>query len=330
MEYLRGWRDYLEEEYNIKRFEMDYKNPNQDIKQAAKDRFISESTNELDRNLLDRIDHDSTLLGVAARFRDEADLDFGPFVISDHNLCTNIGVRLAEDEETQDIIGSEPIAFHPQGWLNYILAFTPVDLGDEAKKNISMGILSSSLSTEDDISIDEYIHKFTPEVGLEFEDEEYLKDYLLSHSLGNELERAIGNNEIAKAREISTTVLEDDEYRETIEQEREMNEKLDYARKQIEKRDKEIEELRNSPDEAMLKDKYRSILYQIDYSYPIQLEEAVINSPPEEPSIEEMKTWLSTSTAAIDMTNTENLPDDIKDISSDMEELYSNCIEFLN
>jgi len=330
-EYLRelnNWRSILEEVYNISVLEPKYKSSNQDVNDFVTKELISETSGTFDENLVDRVDHDSTMMGYAARYRDEADLDFGPFVISDHEQITSIGVSVSESEETKDIVGGQPLAIHPQGWLNYILSFASFELGEDAKRNMSMGILTSSLDVEENIELEEYIHTLTPQIGLEFEDEDDLKDYLLGHTLGEELERAIENNEITEARDISTRILDDVGYKEAIQNN--FKSKLVNVREKLEEKEEKIEELTSEPEQSTLKDKYRSILYQLDSSYPMEVEEGEIPPPPEEASITEIKQWLNTATAMIQESDPDSIPNDVQELFSDMELLYSECIEYLN
>ena len=334
---LRDWRTCLEEEYNISRFSLEYKSPNENIADDTKERLASQISGQIIDNTFDRINHDSTLLGVTARLREEADFDFGPFVISDHDKLTSLSYEQSEDPKNKSIIGEHPLALQPRSWLNYLLAFTPVGMGDDAKKEISMGILSSSLDIEEEIGIDEYIHGLTGQVGLEKEDEESLRRLLLNHPLGSEVEKALEENDLRKAQGVSSTILQDDEYMERVEEQREFHEQLRKAREYAEEKEAESEKLKeklenvnSEPSRDDIIETFEELLDDFESSFPGDLSQTQISPPINDPDIQEIKKWLNTTMAIIRKSDPDTIPDQILELVDDMELLYSDCIEYMN
>lgn len=241
---IQDWEDYLRE-WRISEYSGDYE-PNEKIMAEAKELLV-EYENELTQQSLDRVNHDAALFGYSAQLRVRSTIDFGPFVISFHNNFTDVGNNLFHNDGLKGIIGNHVLAMQARNWLNYLMSFSSVDFDEDDRREVSLAILQGATNFEDTLSIREYSRLLVPKMGFEVEDEPYLADYLRGHPLHEELQEALDENKGDKAENISRKIIKDEEYRETVKEERRFHERL----KQASSRVKEAEEKARKKDEKI-------------------------------------------------------------------------------
>ena len=249
-EYLDRIKDWEENvgEWDISEFSKEI-DPNGKVMTEAKE-FLIEYESHLTHQSLNRIDHDAALYGYVAQLRVRSNHDFGPFILSFHNNFTDAGNKLAEVEGLRGIVGNHVLAMQARNWLNYLMSFSSIRFDDEDRKEVSLAILQGATNFDETLTIREYSRLLVPKMGFKPEDEEYLADYLRGHSLHHELQDALDKNEGHRAENVSRKIIEDDEYREVVQEQREFDERLKQAtefvgdlKDQIKQKDQRVEEL---------------------------------------------------------------------------------------
>lgn len=332
---LRDWRDQLEDQFNVTKIEFNH-TPNETIEDATRRRLIEGSEAMLNRFKFDQFKHDWELLGTVARHRQYSDWSFGPFALTFDEQLSKIGREFGEEEEFDSIVGNQTLTLHPQKWLNYLIAFSSVDFNSEDREKFSMAVLEASSDFEDELDIDEYVHKFAPKVDVGVEDEEKLKELLLNHRLSEELEEAINEDEDIRAERVSREILTDREYLDRIEEESKYEDRIRVQESTINELEKEIEELRQQTnsddldedaeiDESQFRTSYRECSTKFRSELSVHIRETSFSNPPGYQSdIEDIKSWLQNATIKLD--NSDGSEYDLGELEEDLEKLLADAI----
>jgi hypothetical protein len=331
---LRGWRETLEEDFDIREIDWDTV-PNEKVKEKTVNKLI-ESTGEIsNQQFFNKVKHDGDLLGLVATERVRSDWDFGPFVLTFHEPLAELGKEFSEDSEIKNISGGRPLALHPRSWLNYLISFSSVEFKSGDQEQISLALLSAASDFNETMDISDYVHHFAPKVDVELEQESNLEKLLVNHRLSDQLEDAVDNGENLRAEKISREILTDQEYLETIKEEREYEESIQMASSTIEDLESRIEELENQTEsqssshktdpESSFRTSYREKYTQFRSSFPQRLSKTDFPKPPDHQSdMENIKEWLQITTATI--TTSEDLPDQVEELQPQLEELLAEAI----
>lgn len=344
LEELKDWKNTLESEFEIVEYSSG-KSPNPIVKEEVEQMMLSGGGDMGEREMR-RLSHDASLLGIVAEERQYSDWSFGPFVLSFHNQLTQIGEGFTENPKTKQITGGEPLALQPRSWLNYIISFTPAELDSQELDDLSMTVLRTAADFEEEIGMDEYVHTLAPKVGLEKEDEESLKSLLVRHPLYDELEDALENDEGHRAEKVSRKILTDDEYIETVREEREFKDRIQYASSRIEELEEEIDELESELDredsgetravsiedltlsnEGEFREGYELVVEEYSKKFADDNDSEFPNPPSPSSNIEEIKTWLETTTASL--VRVEREIDD-EELKPKLENLLAGAIMLSN
>lgn len=329
---IEGWEDILNKKYNISELDTN-KEPHDVIFNEAKRIMTGQYTYDLNERKLRRIDHDANLLGLVAKEREFLDISFGPFVLSLDNDLTQLGRNFASEHETRDIVSGRTLTFQPRSWLNYIMAFFSVDIQSNDKKQIAKSVLRIASQFDDDITVDEYIHTFAPKIDVDKSDENSLKELLLNHpNLSGELEEAIEENKGHKAEKISREIITDKDYIDTIEESREFDERIKKASSTINNLRNEIEELREENNETSIEEVRKLYAERKDEfisKFPGEISESDFDDPPnEDAELAQIKNWLEMTIAIVTVSS--DLPDQIKELKPDLEEVLADIITIEN
>ncbi|GAD52669.1 hypothetical protein MBEHAL_1429 [Halarchaeum acidiphilum MH1-52-1] len=319
---LEDWRDIVEER-GIQ--EIQANAINDQIRDRTRDLLLESYGYDVNDRLLTNIDHDSRLLGFSAKEREFTTWDFGPFVISFHEDLTQIGASFAKMDDFRTITGGNTLALQPRSWVNYIMAFTPVELEPGEMNTIAQSVLSVASDFEEEITLDEYVHSFAPKVGLEQSDEDELKKFLVNHpSLSDELKQSVREDEGHKAERISREILEDQGYIETIQAEREFKDRIQQASTRVNELEEEVEELESelNPRTDRFRSEYGSVSDRLEGS-GLNLGEGSGTPPDRSAEIGEIKGWLEMMIAEM---RTSDLDEENEELLDEMEILLSDAI----
>lgn len=324
---IRDWESIIAEEYNIELFDKQ-KSPNEVVENTAREMFLEHYSFDVDRHRLSRIEHDSNILGLAAVERKFSSWDFGPFVLSFHNVLTQIGRGMTEYESTESIVGGKPLALQPRSWINYILAFSSANLESDDKLDIANSVIQIASDFERQITMDEFVHVLAPKVDLGLEDEDSLKRFLVNHpTLSDDIEEAVREDRGHEAEQLARNIVTDTEYIETIQEERQFQDRIQNARKRIEELEDEIEELEKQTEEGS--DEFTSNYVELRRQFLDLPKEIIIDYgfsiPPEDGrSVEEIKEWLEDAIVVIRTSS--DTPEELLEIKDKIALLLSEAI----
>jgi predicted nucleic acid-binding protein len=327
---IKNWKEILEEKYGITKFEFD-KEPNQEVVDKTRGLLLQDKQYNIDDGVFRSAQHDSKLMGIAAAERKATTWDFGPFVLSFHNKLTSIGSFLGKDDDMKIISGGKPLALHTRSWLNYIMSFTPVELTCDDKNEIAQSIIQIASDFEEEVTWEQFSHTFAPKVGLENADEESLRKFLANHpELSDGLQEAVDENAGHRAEQISREILTDEEYIETIQEEREFKDRIRGASDRINQLEEEIDELESKLD-GEIKD-FRSKYEEAISDFQSNITEAPklnIEEPPSaDADISNIKDWLQVT--AFKINSKEELSDEMQTTGEEIELLLSDAISIEN
>jgi len=363
---IQNWREHISSEYDITQVREAVED-DVDIREEVKSILVKSRRGQgLSEQAISRLNHDSSLFGYVANLRKDIDQEprFGPFVISFHNDLTAASSTLSEQHPEDDIVGSQEIALQPRTWLNYLIAFASARIDQEDDSNrISLALLRLASDTQESLDLEEYAKILAPKVGLEGEDKDYLAEFLLNHPLSNELKSALYDNRGAEAENISRQILTDDEYINTIQEERDFENRVRNASSRIQEMEERIDSLEseletyrsdeadgseriivnvNAESEAVAssstevtisEEQFRTEYVDFINMLDTRLENGIestegVDPPPDDDSeISDIHTWLQ-STAAL-ISSVSNGPKTLSTLQPIAEELLSKADVFL-
>lgn len=234
----KEWKDTVRE-LGITELDCNYK-PNQKVTENAKELLI-EADDKISDGFIRRVNHDASMLGYAAQYRVRSRGNFGPFVLSFHNAFTETCNKLVQRDGLQGIIGPHPLGMQSRSWLNYLMSFSSAGFDEDNRRQVSLAILQGATKFDDSLSIQEYARLLVPKAGLKKEDEKHLGKYLREHPLSKELEKALERDDGQKAEDLSRQILTDDEYRQTIQEERDFGKRIKKASSRVNEMQSKLE-----------------------------------------------------------------------------------------
>ena len=334
---LRNWREILENRDDYSITEIDYHHtPNEKIIDETRRRLFEKSSPAVDHFKFEQFRHDWKLLGTVARERQYSDWSFGPFALTFDEKLAEIGMEFGEEKEFSDIVGDQTLTLHPQKWLNYLIGFSSVEFNSEYKEKFSMAVLQATSDFEDDLDIDEYIHKFAPKVDVDVDDEENLREILLNHKLSDELKEAVENDEDIRAERVSREIITDTEYLDRLREKSNYEDRINFQESTINELEQEIENLREQTstdnghessgvEESQFRISYRESSTGFRTALSVHIQETPFPSPPNYQSdIEEIKSWLQDVTA--ELNNPEHADYISDDVEQELEKLLADAI----
>jgi len=339
VEYLRNWREFLEKEFSVTEIDFNF-TPNKKIKNETRRRLIEKSEGMLDEFWLEKYAHDWELLGTVARSREFSEWTFGPFALTFDDDLNEIGREFRDEGEFNNIVGDQTLTIHPQQWLNYLIAFSSVDINSEDREKFSMAVLQATSDFDEGLDIYEYIHKFAPKVDVDVDNEENLKEILLNHRLSDELEEALEEDEDIRAEKVSREILTDKQYLDRIEEQSEYEDRIEFQESTIDELKDEVRDLREQIDpdasddaaiinESQFRTSYRECSTKFRSNLSVHIRETPFSDPPSYQSdIDSIKSWLQNITAELNNINSSEY--NIGDIEQDLENLLADAIRLSN
>lgn len=206
-----------------------------------------------------KIDHDAKLLSLVAETKENADNpNIGPFVTSFDRTVTTVG-------NLRDTNSGKRISLHPRGLLEYILAFSPVEIDQEGRSDVAIALLRSATKFDETIDIDEYAKLIRPRLGLEEGQEELLARVIEESDKYTELEEALAQNRGDEADEIAIDILSDDSFLRELSDEWSLREKMREAAQTVEEREKEANKYkRKFENERELRESFQQFVQHND------------------------------------------------------------------
>jgi hypothetical protein len=239
------WRSILDTEHNVSEYT--------DNPEMSSDYDVVEAwVRELDKlesdeyKSAEQVEHDTRLIMSILTLRNMRPDGpvIGPFGISNNKALLPINRFGAEK-------WNDGVLIDPQGWLNYLVTFTPAQFVDESERDVAKAIISTAADFDDGYSLDEYLDLIIAKSNMS-EESEFLKEIILEAPLANQLENAArrGDGEIVE--ETGYKIL--DGIEEYIKKERRTTQKLRKTAKKYneEQREKEKERERRKQLEEVI------------------------------------------------------------------------------
>jgi len=320
------WKKILSDKYSIGVYE-------EDVNLTESERDVFQGwINELNRIRSDgkkspsQINHDTTYIQTLYELRKnrgEGPL-LGPFGVTNNTKLlpiNNIGI-----EEKWD----HGILIHPQGWLNYLIAFTPAEFTEDDESEIAKAVLSTASDFEEGLELEDYVNILVSKSNVSEENAPYLEEIILETPLSEELEKAAKQGDGRSVEELGYEIISGlDEY---IERERETREQLKKAservkeeeeakkeerarRKQLEETIKETQGLEVTNNNTIVNEidievtqetqaKIDSLIQDLRSNVDGDLSESEIPKPPEDKSdAKSVRQWLEEVNHILDTSN---------------------------
>lgn len=258
---LNNWREELESrgvvEYN-EEFEVDidlYEMAEETIKKIERVKEQKGSSIKAAH----KIDHDAKLISLVTGAKEEAENpNVGPFVVSFDRTVTTVG-NLKETGS-----GNE-VSLHPRNLLNYILAFSPVEIDEGGRGDVAVALLRSASNFDDTIEVDQYSKLIRPRLGLDEGQEELLARVLEESDKYEDLEKALADNRGDEADEIAIDILSDDSFLRELSDEWSLKERMRQAANTVEEREEEVDKYkRKYENEKELRESLQKLIQQND------------------------------------------------------------------
>lgn len=239
---LGKWRSILDEEYGVGEYA-------KDLEQSEDYDVIKTWVKELDKLKSDKykspeqIEHDTNLIQsvVVSRKVGPDGPVIGPFGISNNTALLPI-----------NSIGTEKwkdgVLIDPQGWLNYLVTFTPAEFVIGSEREVAKAIISTAADFDEGYSLDEYLDLLIAKSSMSTE-RDYLKEIILEAPLATELKNAARRGDGRAVEETGYKIISGLE--EYIKRERETTEKLRKASRKLNEEQKEKEKEREREAEAI-------------------------------------------------------------------------------
>jgi predicted nucleic acid-binding protein len=202
-----------------------------------------------------KIDHDAKLLTLVAQTKEEAENpNLGPFVVSFDATVTTVG-------NLRETGSGKEVSLHPRSLLEYILAFSPVEIEEDSRGDVAVALLKSATNFEETLDIDEYAKLLRPRIGLDEGQEELLARILTESDRYTDLEEALEENRGDEADEIAIEILSDDTFLRELSEEWALKEEMREAARTVEKKEEEVSKFRRKyKNEREMRETFQSLL----------------------------------------------------------------------
>lgn len=184
---LDRWADTLTDEWGIKMWSQTINIDNQD--RALIKNWI-EQLDEIEGDgdkIKPQIDHDTEIICSTMQTRNQASQNIvvGPFAVTHNDSLLSIN-KMGKGE-----LWNKGVALHPQDWLDYLIAFTPVEFTDEDRADIAEAVISTATKFDDNINLEVYLEILAIRSDLSDKKESFIKDMVYGTPLENKLTSAI-------------------------------------------------------------------------------------------------------------------------------------------
>ncbi|RZV12273.1 hypothetical protein BDK88_1171 [Natrinema hispanicum] len=247
---INRWRKTLDENWNITQW-----NDNTQINETDYTliknwvRKVDELESDGEKSA-EQIAHDTKLIASATAVRSSIsdDLLVGPFVVS--NNSSLLSINDFGKKETWE----NGVVIHPQGWLDYLVAFSPAKFTENEKEDVAEAIISTASTFDQGIDLDGYLDILASRSELEGENKEFLKDIVYETPIISKLESTIeeGDNELleSEGRELMNQVNE--LLREKVDNDKQLRNVSESYKEEKERR--KIEEEKRKELEKVIED----------------------------------------------------------------------------
>lgn len=211
------WRSIIKKGHNISEYTDDLEmSSDYDVVEAwvkELDKLVSEKYKSKEQ-----IEHDTRLIMSILTLRNmrPAGPVIGPFGISNNTALLPIN-KLGTEKWKDGVL------IDPQGWLNYLVTFTPAQFVDGGERDVAKAIISTAADFDDGYSLDEYLDLIIAKSNIS-EENEFLKEIILEAPLANQLENAARRGDGKMVEETGYKIL--DGIEEYVIQERQTTQKL--------------------------------------------------------------------------------------------------------
>lgn len=265
------WRSILDTEYNVSEY-------TDDLEMSTDYDVVETWVKELDKLESDeykskeQIEHDTRLIMSILTLRNMRPDGpvIGPFGISNNKALLPIN-KLGTEKWKDGVL------IDPQGWLNYLVTFTPAKFVDESERDVAKAIISTAADFDDGYSLDEYLDLIIAKSNIS-EKSEFLKEIILEAPLANQLENAARRGDGEMVEEAGYKIL--DGIEEYIKQERETTQKLKITAEKYNEEQKEKEkerERRKQLEEVIENAKGIELNVDVNQEMQIQITQEVQN-----------------------------------------------------
>jgi hypothetical protein len=319
---IGNWREFVEDKHDI--FEFDEEVPHDDVDKEVINGWIKEldnvdSDDSDDLKSETQIKHDTQLISSTLALRDSDGPTIGPFGISNNKSLLPIN-NIGKGSRWE-----HGVLIDPQGWMNYLITFTPAKFVDGSQKEVARSILSTAANFEQDYDLEDYLDLLVAKSNVSSENQSYLKNLILETPLSDQLEDAAREGDGQQIAEQGYEIISGiDKY---IEKEKETNEKLKSAqesyneekqrrkeevekRKQLEKVVENVQGIELNIDMSQdvsvkvtqeVQNQFDEFVQDLDSTLAGGIKDSEIPSPPEDRSDpQQIREWLETVDTLLD------------------------------
>ena len=239
---LDRWADTLTEDWDINRWTQTFDTGNQD-RELIKNwiRKLDELEDDGDKSG-PQIRHDTELISSTLQTRNQASQDIvvGPFAVTNNDSLLSI------NEMGKGELWNKGVALHPQDWLDYLIAFTPVEFTDEDRADIAEAVISTATKFDDHIDLEDYLNILAIRSDLSDKSESFLKDMVYGTPLENKLTSAIERGNYGELENQGQEILSElnDQLKKNIEQKEQLKKASNKAQQEMQRR-KQLESVVN-------------------------------------------------------------------------------------
>jgi hypothetical protein len=122
---------------------------------------------------------------------------------------------------------SRGVALHPQDWLDYLVAFTPVEFTNEDKESVAEAVIGTATKFDDHIDLEDYVDIISIRSDLDGKSKSYLEDMVYGSPLEKKLTNAIERGDYEELENQGKKLLS--ELNEQLKKKVEMDEQLKHA-----------------------------------------------------------------------------------------------------
>lgn len=235
---LDRWADTLADEWEIEMWSQTFDTDDED---RILIRNWIEKLDELedDGNKVEpQIKHDTNLICSTLETRSKAgqDIVVGPFAVTNNDSLLSI------NEMGKGELWNKGVALHPQDWLDYLIAFTPVEFTNEDREDIAEAVINTATRFDDHLDLEDYLGILAIRSDLSDKSKDFLEDMVYGTPLENKLNNAIERGDYEELENQGQELLSElnDLLRENVKQNEQLQKASSKAQEE-EQRRKQLE-----------------------------------------------------------------------------------------